>query len=142
MGKGVCERGGIYTNSTLTIAALKARMEVKVFSAHENRLSFQACILPPGELKMLNELHWDEECDDMGDSGAPLHKRAWAVQERLSSPRTLFFGSTGIFWECVLRSVRSRVRTRAFWPIYRIRSQSSGPYCAKLGRRRSNMRSS
>lgn len=30
----------------------------------------------------------------------PLSKRAWVVQERLLSPRTLYFGSIMIYWEC------------------------------------------
>ena len=95
--------GSIYANSTLTIAALKARDGSEGLFSTRNPLSFQACVLPPGEVKVLNEPHWDEECDDMGKSAAPLHKRAWVVQERLSSPRTLYFGSTGIFWECILQ---------------------------------------
>jgi hypothetical protein len=30
----------------------------------------------------------------------PLAGRAWALQERLLAPRTLFFGDQGLFWEC------------------------------------------
>lgn len=29
-----------------------------------------------------------------------LANRAWALQERLLAPRTLFFGDQGLFWEC------------------------------------------
>lgn len=29
-----------------------------------------------------------------------LATRAWAFQERLLSPRTIYFGDTGLFWEC------------------------------------------
>lgn len=29
-----------------------------------------------------------------------LATRAWALQERLLSPRTIYFGRTGLFWEC------------------------------------------
>ena len=35
-----------------------------------------------------------------GDTFSPLHKRAWVVQERLLSPRTLYYGLSGICWEC------------------------------------------
>ena len=31
---------------------------------------------------------------------APLNRRAWVVQERILSPRTLHFGSNQLFWEC------------------------------------------
>ncbi|USP76157.1 HET-domain-containing protein [Curvularia clavata] len=30
----------------------------------------------------------------------PLLKRAWVVQERLIAPRTIYFGSLQVFWEC------------------------------------------
>ncbi|KAK1673651.1 heterokaryon incompatibility protein-domain-containing protein [Colletotrichum godetiae] len=33
-------------------------------------------------------------------SQAPLHKRAWVFQERLLSPRTLYFGQQQILWGC------------------------------------------
>lgn len=35
---------------------------------------------------------------------APLNKRAWAVQERLLSPRILHFGAEMLYWECRCRS--------------------------------------
>lgn len=34
---------------------------------------------------------------------APLNRRAWVVQERLLSPRTLHFGSQQVFYECIQR---------------------------------------
>jgi hypothetical protein len=36
--------------------------------------------------------------DEVGE--APLNRRAWVVQERLLSPRTLHFGSNQLLWEC------------------------------------------
>lgn len=35
---------------------------------------------------------------------APLNQRAWVLQERLLSPRTVHFGSEQIFWECRCRT--------------------------------------
>lgn len=35
---------------------------------------------------------------------SPLNKRAWAVQERLLSPRILHFGAEMLYWECRCRS--------------------------------------
>ena len=31
---------------------------------------------------------------------SPLHRRAWAFQERFLAPRTLYFTKTQLFWEC------------------------------------------
>lgn len=31
---------------------------------------------------------------------APLHRRAWVLQERILAPRVLHFGSKQLFWEC------------------------------------------
>ncbi|KAK1479199.1 hypothetical protein CTAM01_14771 [Colletotrichum tamarilloi] len=36
---------------------------------------------------------------------APLHKRAWVFQERLLSPRTLYFGRQQILWGCGQREL-------------------------------------
>jgi len=38
----------------------------------------------------------------------PLHERAWVVQERMLSPRTLFFGTYGVYWECVEKEASTR----------------------------------
>jgi hypothetical protein len=35
-----------------------------------------------------------------GVGGAPLNEHAWVLQERVLSPRTIYFGSNQIFWEC------------------------------------------
>jgi hypothetical protein len=39
--------------------------------------------------------------DGKGSLRQPLHHRGWVVQERALSPRTLFFGSDMLFWECL-----------------------------------------
>jgi hypothetical protein len=36
-----------------------------------------------------------------------LHRRAWVVQERLLPPRTLYYGLTGIYWECRHQDIAS-----------------------------------
>lgn len=30
----------------------------------------------------------------------PLHRRAWVVQERALSARTIYFSQVGVYWEC------------------------------------------
>ncbi|PQE16208.1 heterokaryon incompatibility protein [Rutstroemia sp. NJR-2017a BVV2] len=38
----------------------------------------------------------------------PLSKRAWALQERLLAPRTLYFGVSQLFWHCATRRACDR----------------------------------
>ncbi|KAF2103135.1 hypothetical protein NA57DRAFT_52667 [Rhizodiscina lignyota] len=91
--------GDIYANSTLTIAAA---------SAADAR---QGILLPrPPTLPESPPLQFT--CPD-GNSGTvflrhtdpsdveePLNLRGWALQERLLTPRTLFFGTHQMTWEC------------------------------------------
>lgn len=39
-----------------------------------------------------------DEWEDI--AAASLNKRAWVLQERFMSPRTLYYSSTQVFWEC------------------------------------------
>ena len=34
-------------------------------------------------------------------NGAPLFDRCWVLQERMLSPRTLYYGPKGLHWECI-----------------------------------------
>lgn len=84
--------GNIYQNSICTIAALGASNSFTgIFSQRE-----QPCKLP-GEIDLIARV-------SRKSSGPckrpPLHRRAWVLQERLLSPRTLQFGRGGISWEC------------------------------------------
>ena len=81
----------IYQNSYCTIAAL----------AGEN--SFRGCFaqrLHPCELPGRIGFTAYEPEGMSRQHAAPLHNRAWVLQERLLSPRTLLFGRSGISWEC------------------------------------------
>ncbi|KFX97745.1 hypothetical protein V490_02658 [Pseudogymnoascus sp. VKM F-3557] len=70
----------VYSGSTITIAAVGASDGTK------------GCFLKsPG---YIGKVHFKPTIDE------PLADRAWAVQERLLSPRTLHFSKTGLFWEC------------------------------------------
>lgn len=44
----------------------------------------------------------DDACYDRAVWGCHLATRAWALQEKLLSPRTLHLGDRGAFWECRL----------------------------------------
>jgi len=71
------QMGSVYRNSAMTIAALGARS------------SQDGCYLDR-EFKAPNL-----------DRASPLHSRAWAVQERCLSTRTLNFGMNEISWDCI-----------------------------------------
>ncbi|KAK8120346.1 hypothetical protein PG999_004466 [Apiospora kogelbergensis] len=94
----------VYANSVLTIAALKsAGSNEGCFTDNRNPLCLRPCIRDdlglavalwsPGRL-------WEVEVNTSGYGASPLHSRAWVVQERYSSPRTLLYGTNGIYWEC------------------------------------------
>ena len=71
------QMGSVYRNSAMTIAALGAKN------------SQDGCYLDR-EFKVPNL-----------DRASPLHSRAWAVQERCLSTRTLNFGVNEISWDCI-----------------------------------------
>jgi hypothetical protein len=65
-----------------------------------NLLPLQECIIRSSNPRSLH-LQADRPMNyEFDTTMTPLHKRAWVVQERLLSPRTLYYGSTGIYWEC------------------------------------------
>ncbi|KAI0708555.1 heterokaryon incompatibility protein-domain-containing protein [Earliella scabrosa] len=97
--------GEIYAGSACTVAALTARNAHDggcFFDHARNPLFFCSCRLSP---------HWtvdgntpvgtDLRLPPPSLGPLPLHTRAWVVQERLLAPRTLYYGSTGLAWECV-----------------------------------------
>lgn len=49
-------------------------------------------------------------------ANGPLSKRAWVLQERILSPRTLHFGADRVIWECET-VVFNELRPRNFWTI-------------------------
>ena len=50
---------------------------------------------PQGQYFLYDFDVWKQEVDD-----APLNRRAWVMQERFLSPRSLHFGTKQLFWEC------------------------------------------
>lgn len=99
--------GEYYRNADCCIAALSAVDSHQGLFTHRNPLMMQplklertkgwstAWIFPsfnrhlPGDYPRLYR-----------GSPYPLSKRAWTLQERLLSPRSLYFGSLMIYWEC------------------------------------------
>ena len=86
----------VYGGSTITIAAAGATDGTK------------GCFLKPPSF--ISKVHLKLTTDEVWDFApsmfyssvvqSPLACRAWAVQERFISPRTLHFSKTGLFWEC------------------------------------------
>ncbi|KAH7918660.1 HET-domain-containing protein [Leucogyrophana mollusca] len=93
--------GEIYANSICTIAALTARNshEGCFFDHARNPLFFRPCrIRDNWYVRANSNVGIDLR---VGLSPLPLHTRAWVVQERILAPRTVYYGSTGLAWECV-----------------------------------------
>ena len=101
--------GEIYRNSVCTIAATAAidgrfgcffarnsrltepcKVVVSTLGIHGDlsSISNDLCVIVPQYL-------WQNDVDK-----APLNKRAWVLQERILSPRTIHFGRNQLLWEC------------------------------------------
>lgn len=96
----------VYENSTCTIGALsganshagcfKSRQPLEHFSCRVGQEGSNAVFITS------KHVFWElinENGTGPGQPG-PLNTRAWVVQERMMSPRTLYFGSRRIHWEC------------------------------------------
>lgn len=94
----------VYVNSVFTIAALKSPGSYDgCFTSERNPLGLATLDLQDLGITVRQkppDLFWETEVNTSGYGASPLHTRAWVVQERLSSPRTLLYGSRGIYWEC------------------------------------------
>jgi hypothetical protein len=95
---------GIYGNSRCTIAALGSEND-DGGCFRDRPAIFGPSLKLPETGRGLQICHpqshyFAREYKSSGPTAAPLHRRAWVVQERALSPRTLYYGSTGILWEC------------------------------------------
>lgn len=102
--------GEIFRNSVCTIAALGAEDSHGGCFFSRNVFSLGPWQLPNCGKRSLCAIHLHQSWVDMDpvigpetrrEPPAPLHRRAWVLQERTLSPRTLYYGSQMIFWECV-----------------------------------------
>jgi hypothetical protein len=96
----------VYENSTCTRGALfGANSHAGCFKSRQPLEHFSCRISQAGSNDVFvtsKHVFWeliDENGTGPGQPG-PLNNRAWVVQERMMSPRTLYFGSRRIHWEC------------------------------------------
>ncbi|KAL9114073.1 MAG: hypothetical protein Q9227_001845 [Pyrenula ochraceoflavens] len=116
----------VYQNAFLTLAALHGKDSLAgLFTNLDANYQFKALeIEHDGEKYEIycRKLH-NGACSihDMGESPhsqfVPLKQRGWTLQERLISPRTIFFGHHGLTWEC---------RTSADCECLRVHSMNHG----------------
>ncbi|KAE9381971.1 HET-domain-containing protein, partial [Stipitochalara longipes BDJ] len=95
--------GKYYHNSTCSIAAMDAASSTEGCFAHRNPLYFQVCAVETDSDKRIF-LHLLDNSPTKGpfmaDGATALTSRAWVVQERFLSARTIYYGRDGIYWEC------------------------------------------
>ena len=92
--------GQIYRNSTCNLAALGAVDSNGGCFTTRNPLSYRPCRLSGDDQSGLYAFGYgDPKEHNKGNSR--LASRAWVFQERMLSPRSLYYGVTGISWECI-----------------------------------------
>ena len=95
-----CKMRDIYRDSFLTIAATGATDPYKGCFRDRN-----TSLVEPIKFSVSKETleYWtifDRNEMERAIYDSPLSKRAWALQERLLSPRVLHFGASQMIWEC------------------------------------------
>jgi hypothetical protein len=96
--------GDIYQNSVCTIAPIHAENSSRGCFARRDPLALEACRIGDGESSFLDLITSNADLtnpDTTHPERPPLHRRAWVIQERILSPRTLYYGPDMIFWECI-----------------------------------------
>ncbi|KAJ9608426.1 hypothetical protein H2200_007414 [Cladophialophora chaetospira] len=93
--------GDIYAGSYCNIAATSADPEKGCFTERLVSIVEPHAISDPRSRDASDShvIGYDDFwCNSLLDT--TLHTRAWALQERLLSPRTIYFGQEQMFWEC------------------------------------------
>jgi hypothetical protein len=100
--------GSIYRHSVLTIAALGALDSSQGCFTARHPSVYGDIPLSNGSITLTSRTPphsgqppFRREFEVAGSAASPLKTRAWCVQEELLPPRTLYYGSSGIFWQCI-----------------------------------------
>lgn len=100
--------GDVYKYSYLTIAARSAKNanDGCFFARNQNIVTCQLEYRSPG-LSAVGKIyirHPEFENERLDET--PLDTRGWVLQEKLLSPRVLYYGAEQMYWECRQASVR------------------------------------
>lgn len=88
---------GVYENCLCNLAATRSRNSHGGFFFERNKQFLSHCYVD------INGHNFQLSCSrdwKLGLDLAPLHQRAWVLQERFLSPRVLYFSYDQLFWEC------------------------------------------
>ena len=106
----------IYSNSVLTIASLWGDNSHSGCYVERDPLTTEDCRI--GEWKHGEVLVRSDDEQRERSLGSvrpkPLLDRAWVLQERFLSPRTLYYGPWELFWECSEYSLSEKAPESAF----------------------------
>ena len=92
----------VYAGSVLTISAADAENSNEGFLNSRSPLRYQSCRLDSDDSTTLLVEPYTSHCMSLNDEPGMtnLDQRGWVLQERLLSPRTLYFGHENLHWEC------------------------------------------
>lgn len=92
----------VYAGSIFTVVAASSKDTTEPFLVHRNPLQWLDCNLgPAGDLAADSfRVTADDYCGANEPGAYHIDSRAWYLQERLMSPRSIYFGKKGIHWEC------------------------------------------
>ncbi len=109
----------VYGNSDCTLAVLDSSGSEGCFR-RRNPLFRRPCRLVQSydtsiyaygfELSTESPVGGEDDRQDFVLDNMPLLRRAWVLQERLISPRVLYLGCPGLYWECC------KTKLSEFWP--------------------------
>lgn len=92
----------VYGGSILTIVAASSKDTTEPFLTQRNPLEWLDCnLVPVSDLETVS--YWvtpDFFCEGGEPGDFHIDSRAWCLQERLMSPRCIYFGQKGMHWEC------------------------------------------
>jgi hypothetical protein len=101
-GDQIAQLGNIYRNSTITIAAACAPdshthfLQQRLPSKHDFNLPL-SCKDLSGVMQLRSSRSWSTS---QGHIQEPIQSRGWCFQERILSPRMVFFDSAELVWNC------------------------------------------
>lgn len=91
----------VYLHSYCNISALAAaNSSDTMFTFHDQKLFEPPTLTVNQDNTPLSYMIYDRDTWRSEVDNHPLHGRGWIFQERLLSPRVLYFGDDQLFWEC------------------------------------------